>query len=35
MGFAAGEPSAHVNYMPVEGGLSSEVNDAGLFFRST
>jgi glyoxylase-like metal-dependent hydrolase (beta-lactamase superfamily II) len=35
MGFAAGELIAHVNYMLVEGRLTSEVTDGVLFFRST
>ena len=35
MGFAAGELIAHVNYMLVEGRLTSEVVDGVLFFRST
>ena len=35
MGFAAGELVAHVNYMLVEGRLTSEVNDGVLRFRTT
>jgi glyoxylase-like metal-dependent hydrolase (beta-lactamase superfamily II) len=35
MGFAAGELIAHVNYMLVEGRLTSEVNDGVLRFRTT
>jgi hypothetical protein len=35
MGFAAGELVAHVNYMLVEGRLTSEVADGVLRFRTT
>jgi len=35
MGFAAGELIAHVNYMLVEGRLTSEVSDGVLRFRTT
>jgi hypothetical protein len=35
MGFAAGELIAHVNYMLVEGRLTSDVTDGVLYFRST
>jgi glyoxylase-like metal-dependent hydrolase (beta-lactamase superfamily II) len=35
MGFAAGELIAHVNYMLVEGRLTSEVTDGVLRFRAT
>ena len=35
MGFAAGELVAHVNYMLVEGRLTSEVSDGVLRFRTT
>src|SRR5258707_114616 len=35
MGFAAGELIAHVNYMLVEGRLTSEVTDGVLRFRTT
>jgi hypothetical protein len=35
MGFAAGELVAHVNYMLVEGRLTSEVSDGVLRFRAT
>src|SRR5437868_8999432 len=35
MGFAAGELVAHVNYMLVEGRLTSEVNESVLRFRTT
>jgi hypothetical protein len=35
MGFASGELIAHVNYMLVEGRLTSEVIDGVLGFRTT
>jgi Metallo-beta-lactamase-like, C-terminal domain len=35
MDFAAGELIAHVNYMLVEGRLTSEVTDGVLRFRAT
>ena len=35
MGFAAGELIAHVNYMLVEGRLTSVENEGVLLFRST
>jgi hypothetical protein len=35
MGFAAGELIAHVNYMLVEGRLTSEETDGVLRFRTT
>jgi hypothetical protein len=35
MGFASGELIAHVNYMLVEGHLTSEVIDGVLGFRTT
>jgi hypothetical protein len=35
MGFAAGELIAHVNYMLVEGRLTSEMTDGVLRFRTT
>jgi hypothetical protein len=35
MGFAAGELIAHVNYMLVEGRLTSKVSDGVLRFRTT
>ena len=35
MGFASGELIAHVNYMLVEGRLTSEVVDGVLRFRTT